>query len=164
MCVCVVGGDVCLLQGRWICEMPSSEVKARVNLNEHITDKLEARMSCIVWSKDSLPPHLSPPHTCSRPLTHHTPHSSHTSPSHPSLITPHPPPHSCTQELVSVYQNNGDKWRALQTNKAIQSIKKQTTEITSYEVRGQLEWGTDFSICVLFLYRKLETCHLWVSV
>ena len=46
------------------------------------------------------------------------------------LNTPYP----CTQDLVSVYQNSGDKWRALQTNKAIQSIKRQTTEITSYEV------------------------------
>ncbi len=55
VCVCVVGGDVCLLQGRWICEMPSSEVKARVNLNKHITDKLEARVSyCsqLEWGAD----------------------------------------------------------------------------------------------------------------
>lgn len=62
---------------RWICEIPSSEVKSWVNHNQHITDKLE--------------------------------------------------------ELLNVYQNSGDKWRAMQTTKAIQSIRKHHTEITSYE-------------------------------
>ncbi len=47
-CVKMVGGDVCVLQGRWICEMPSSEIKERVNLNKHITDKLEVRAPCLV--------------------------------------------------------------------------------------------------------------------
>ena len=29
------------MQGRWVCEIPSSERKSQVNHNKHITDKLE---------------------------------------------------------------------------------------------------------------------------
>jgi len=39
------------------------------------------------------------------------------------------------EELLRVYRNDqGDKWRAMQTQKAISSLRKHHTEITTYEV------------------------------
>ena len=38
------------------------------------------------------------------------------------------------QELLTVYENNGEKWRAMSTSKAIQAIKKHPKEITTLEV------------------------------
>ena len=37
------------------------------------------------------------------------------------------------QELVGVYQNSGEKWRAMSTIKVIQAIKKYPKKITTYE-------------------------------
>ena len=38
------------------------------------------------------------------------------------------------QELLTVYQNNGEKWRAMSTIKVIQAVKKHPREITTLEV------------------------------
>ena len=38
------------MQGRWVCEIPSSERKSQVNHNKHITEKLEVTSTHFIFS------------------------------------------------------------------------------------------------------------------
>ena len=71
-----------------------------------------------------------------------------------------------------MYQNNGEKWRAMSTIKAIQALKKHPSEITTLEVRA-LSFSTIFSHPVViasypvnirgnvFLeLRNISACHI----
>ena len=41
------------------------------------------------------------------------------------------------QELLTVYENSGEKWRAMSTKKVLQAVKKHPREITTLEVRAK---------------------------
>ena len=69
-------------------------------------------------------------------------------PSSPLLLSPLVPfPLPLHQELVSVYQNGGEKWRAMSTTKAITALRKWPKEITSYEVYRHTGRAHSFVTC-----------------
>lgn len=38
------------------------------------------------------------------------------------------------QELITIYKNHNEKWRAMSTTKVVQALRKHPTEIKTYEV------------------------------